>query len=186
MSTPYLQAIPPGPLQIALVGKDPFPKAATQIPFCKATWKEQLASNCSGRYVLASLGVTLSEAEAEYETPQGLFEALRSAGIVFLNASCSYIGGTIVRSKHLPLLAKAHIANKPVLQAAKNVIYCGEAWKVRWIEPTLKGDLSIHPDVRNKHNPRTKDRWKQSWEEKALSNRLGLTLPSRGQPPESR
>ena len=186
MSTPYIQAVPSGQLQAAIVGKDPFPTAATQIPFCKATGKEQLALNCSGRYVLASLGITLSTVEAEYETPRELFEALRSVGIVFLNASRSYIGGTINRSKHLPLLTEALVANEPILHAARNVIYCGEAWKVSWVAPTVTGELSVHPDVRNKYNPRTKDRWKQSWEEKALFMRLGLTLPSRGQLPASR
>ncbi len=179
MSAHYLEDVPSGPLQVAVVGKDPFPTAATQIPFCKPTWREQLAMNCSGRYVLASLGIKLSEAEGVYERPQDLFEALRSVGIVFLNASHSEIGGTISRSKHLPLLAETYAANKPFLHAAKSVILCGEAWKIRWVEPTLRGDVSIHPDVRNKHNPRTKERWKQSWEEKALFSRLGLFLPIR-------
>lgn len=177
MSTPYLQSVPVGPLQIALVGKDPFPTAHTEIPFCKATWTEQIASNCSGRYVLESLGIALSEAQAEYETPKGLFEELRNVGIVFLNASHTYVGGRIVRSKHLPLLITAHLTNKPLLQAAKRVVYCGEAWKVSWIDPTVQGERCVHPDVRNKYNPRTVESWEQSWGENALFNRLGLTLP---------
>lgn len=173
----YMQGIPLAKLQLALVGKDPFPTSPTQIPFCKSTWKEQLASNCSGRHVLASIGVILSDAESQHQTPAGLFEELREVGIVFLNASYSPIGGTITRSRHLPLLANAYVKNEPILRASKNVIYCGEAWKVRWVAPTESGELVVHPDVRNKYNARTKDRWTTYWGEKALFKKLGLTLP---------
>lgn len=102
--------------------------------------------------------------------------ALREAGIVFLNTSYSYIGGTITR-KHLPLLADGYAKNKPILRAAKNVIYCGEAWKVRWVAAAESGEFVVHPDARNKYNPRTKDRWATFWDEEALFNRLELVLP---------
>lgn len=128
----------------------------------------------------------LSEADATYETRSELFEVLRSVGIVFLNASYTQVGGTIMRSKHQPFLVDAHCINVPFLRAAKSVIYCGEAWKISWIDQTLRVERSVHPDVRNKHNPRTEQRWKQSWGANVLFNRLGLVLPSREQATASR
>lgn len=181
----YLRGIPSGSLQVAIVGKDPFPGVRTCIPFCKPNWKEQLASNCSGRYVLSSLGVDLAAAESEHETPGDLFMALRDTGIVFLNASYEFIGGTL-RREHLSHMEAAYAINEPILQASKAAIFCGEAWKVKWIFHPEHGEFVIHPDVRNRHNPRTKDRWSELWGEKALSKRLGLTIPSRGQLPTSR
>lgn len=177
----YLRAVPQGRLQLAIVGKDPFPTSATGIPFCKATWEEQLAKNCSGRYVLGSLGVALGEARVDYRTPEELFAALRDVGIVFLNASYKYLGPTPIRRNHMPLLEQAHEVNTPILREANYVMYCGEAKKVRcWLDPVESAEQAkfvIHPDVRNRNNPRTRDEWKAAWAGGAIGNAFRIILP---------
>ncbi len=131
----YLDGVSSTGLQLAVVGKDPFPSNATGIAFCKPAWDQQLAENCSGRHVLLSLGFDPSATQAEYATPSLLFERLRTVGIVFLNASYIYVGTPIRKAKHLAHLQHAYQVNKVILEAAKAVLYCGEASKMRWVAP---------------------------------------------------
>jgi hypothetical protein len=180
----YLDGIPLTGLQLAVVGKDPFPSNPVGIPFCKPTWDQQLAENCSGRHVLLSLGFDLSRVRSEYATPSLLFERLRAVGIVFLNASYIYVGTSIRKTKHLANLQNAYQLNKPILQAAKTVLYCGEASKIQWVT-SINGEgrhCVVHPDVRNKVNPCTSDRWRSWWCKNALHDSLGLILPSTEHP----
>jgi type II secretory pathway component PulL len=83
----------------------------------------------------------------------------------------------------MPLLEQAHIANTPILREANCVMYCGEAKKVRrWLEPVESADRAksvVHPDVRNKNNPRTLHDWKQVWTEGAIGKALALVLPTK-------
>lgn len=176
----YLAGALPTSLQVVIVGRDPFPKYATGIPFCKPNWDQQLANNCSGKYVLLSLGIDLAAAQQAHSTPQELFEKLRSNGIVFLNASYKLVGDKIRLSKHKKYLSEANEINKKFIEAAKTVRYCGEAKKINWISPISMDLCVVHPDIRNKYNPNTRERWLASWSPNALHEQLGLTPHLRG------
>ncbi|MBB6559456.1 hypothetical protein HNP48_002123 [Acidovorax soli] len=178
----YLENIDAKRLQVVIVGKDPFPADATNIPFCKPTWEQQLASNCSGKYVLRSLGVDLVAAQKTYSTPSGLFEILGLDGIVFLNASYDLIGAKIIKSKHLKYLLEAHKINKAFIQRARTVVYCGEACKVKWVDAVNSGLCVVHPDIRNRANPRTFQRWAATWGDNALRDKLGIVNHSNSLP----
>lgn len=176
----YLTAAGSSPLQLIVVGKDPFPTDATGIPFCKTTWEQQLAFNCSGQYVLRSLGVNLMEAQRAYLTPSALFEYLASIGILFLNASYTFIGQKIRKSKHWEHLYAAHLVNDPFIRVANKVIYCGEAQKIKWVTDIDTGWCVVHPDVRNRVNPRTSMRWSTVWNDNALRDTFGLRIDCGG------
>lgn len=177
-----MEGIPKKALQLAVIGKDPFPSDPTGIPFCKPSWGQQLDLKCSGLYVLHSLGLDITAIQENHPTPRSLFEFLRTEGIVFLNASYIYIGGKITQTKHLQHLIAAYTLNKNIIEAAKTVIYCGEASKIRWIAPIEQSGSHcvIHPDVRNKNREITSDRWSIWWEPNALVDRLNIKCHSKG------
>lgn len=174
----YIEGIPKSALQLAIIGKDPFPSDPTGIPFCKPSWEQQLAWNCSGLYVLRSLGLASIAIQTDYPTPALLFEFLRTKGIVFLNASYIPIDGKITQSRHILQLRAAYELNKNIIKSAKSVIYCGEASKIKWIAPInhTGSHCVVHPDVRNKNRRITSDRWHQWWDTNALVDRLGVAL----------
>ncbi len=175
----YLGSVPYVDIRLAIMGKDPYPTDATGIPFCKPTWDQQLYGNCSGRYVLLSLGFEEETIRAKYNAPINLFEDLLGHGIVFLNASYEYIGNTISKKRHLPYLQESYKHNKPVLDSASVILCCGEAKKIRWVVPATDERFLtvIHPDVRNKRS----DRWKEWWDKDALYDKLQLSIPFREQ-----
>lgn len=179
----YLKDIPRKNLHLAIMGKDPYPTDATGIPFCKPTWEQQLSQNCSGRFVLLSLGFNPGVLQQKYDTPIHLFEELREYGIVFLNVSYKYIGKAIRKKHHLVYLQNSYQHNRLALEAARLVLFCGEAEKIlRWgIMPINNNRYRcvIHPDVRNKNNPNRSDSWQNCWGDDALYNELLLSVPSR-------
>jgi hypothetical protein len=168
-------------IQLAIVGKDPFPKRPTAIPFCKSNWDEQLKKECSGRHVLGSLGIDIEDARKRYDVPEDLFKALRKVGIVFLNASYQFIEGSKLRRIHLEQLRRAHEVNLPFLKKAKTVILCGEAKRLRWL-PGMKemGIAVIHPDERNRLSryEQVKEKWEEFWSPTAISRRFQVLLPA--------
>lgn len=179
-TTSYLEGIPKKALQLAVIGKDPFPSDPTGIPFCKPSWDQQLDLKCSGRYVLLALGLDVTSIQEKYSKPKSLFEFLREEGIVFLNASYVYTGGQITQTKHLQHLKAAYTLNKSIIESARAVIYCGEASKIRWIAPIEKPEsyCVVHPDVRNKNRKITSDRWRMWWGPNALIDRLNIKCHS--------
>ncbi len=174
----YIERIPKTALQLAIIGKDPFPSDPTGIPFCKPFWEQQLAWNCSGLYVLRSLGLDLDIIQDAHLTPISLFESLLAEGIVFLNASYTTIEGKITQSRHIPQLRAAYELNKNIIQSAETVIYCGEASKIKWVAPIKRtgSHCVVHPDVRNKNRRITSNRWHKWWDTNALADRLRAAL----------
>jgi hypothetical protein len=177
----YLGSVPSVDIQLAIMGKDPYPTDATGIPFCKPTWNQQLSRNCSGRYVLISMGFEEETISARYNAPINLFEDLLSYGIVFLNASYQYIGNTISKKRHFSYLQEAYEHNKAILESASGILCCGDAKKIKWVVPTIDNRFRfvVHPDVRNKVNPARNSRWKEWWEKDALFDKLLLSIPFR-------
>lgn len=174
----YISGVSQTSLQLTIIGRDPFPTDPIGIPFCKPTWEQQLESNCSGRNVLLSLGIDLDAAEKEFKTPSGLFESLRSDGIIFLNASYEFIDGKIRKYKHLKYLSDAWAINEPFINISTFVLYCGEANKIKWVAPINNDCCVVHPDIRNKINKYTSEQWKDTWSQNAIRETLGLTISS--------
>ena len=174
---PYFDGPLPDQIPLVIVGKDPYPNASTTIPFCKPDWVQQLRDNTSGRHVLNSLGVPLDTIAEQYATPAALFEALRKAGVVFLNASYCPISGSFRKERHREFIDAAYKINQQFLTKATLTLFCGQAKKTRWILP--ESDLAprknvVHPDVRNRANRKTKERWHEIWSRNKLSDCLGL------------
>jgi hypothetical protein len=169
---PYFHTQDDETIRLAIVGKDPFPQCPTAIPFCKSDWDSQLHHNCSGRYVLASLGVDIEEARNLCAFPEELFKALRKDGIVFLNASYQYLGDKITKKEHLGRLIEAHDVNSPFLRKAEIVILCGEAKKIRWLAGMEQiGIAVVHPDERCRISrfEQVRAGWKYYWSPMAIS-----------------
>jgi hypothetical protein len=59
--------------ELAIMGKDPYPQDLIGIPFCKETWSDLRRDNCSGYYVLKSLGINFDKVEAYFDFPKDLF-----------------------------------------------------------------------------------------------------------------
>ena len=173
----YLAPIAGKRVLLAIVGKDPFPTGAIDIPFCKAHWPDLRHANCATKAVLASLGYPIdtdSHLPTHYETPLALFHALRDLGIVFLNASYQLVGDQLphgpfrsrpIRKRDLAALEHAYAINQPILDAADHIILCGDAKRMHWVTPDLLGRCVVHPAIRNSHssNDRVKQQWHEVW-----------------------
>lgn len=166
----YVESIELKQVRLVIMGKDPYPKSATGIAFCKPDWPALMAENCSGRYVLQALGINLAvESASGQPPPHDLFRRLAQAGVVFLNASYSEdVGERFTKARKLRALRDAyHDLNKPIIHAAKTVIRCGEACRMDWAldgkEEKRQFCDVVHPDKRNSYNSYTKARWTQLW-----------------------
>ncbi|MDD4220522.1 MAG: hypothetical protein PHR10_10125 [Sphaerochaetaceae bacterium] len=164
-----------------IMGKDPYPEDPTGIPFCKNAWNAVFQNNCSGRYVLSALGYKRKEIlEGKYGCPADFFKYLAGKkGIVFLNMSYHYIGGSLRKKEHEGYIEEARATNMPIMEKAKSIFICGAAGKLPWIASTwiaLKGVKVInvvHPDVRNRSSKyqSVRDEWKKNWGTKSSLNR---------------
>lgn len=153
---------------LAIVGKAPYPQQPVGIPFCKETWKEIEAHNCSGLYVLRSLGISISKVKQNY-TPVSLFEKLARLGIVFLNVSYDLINGPLRKKSHKESLRNALQINSPIFKKATHIILCGDAKKNFWFGDNLENFKTvIHPDIRNRSKKRWHS-WSQTWSDEALA-----------------
>lgn len=174
----YLACAPAAPLRAVFVGKDPFPTNATAIPFCKPSWPEQWHGSSSGRNVLLSLGVSPQQ-ELPWESPSGLFVALARHGIVFLNASYTFVGkGNSLRKwRDQEHLLRAYAINRPLLERAQRIFFLGEGRRMRWVADHIQGECLIHPAPRNEHGAgSTRERWRGTWSEGELRKRLQLDV----------
>lgn len=171
-------------VRLVIMGKDPYPTRATGIPFCKADWTQQSEVNNSGNYVLRSLGIDIGVAENQFPRPQDLFESLRDEGIIFLNASYVFIGAPLRRKHHLAHMQRAFFLNQRFIESADNTILCGEAKKCHWVTSLnmSRAVEVVHPDLRNRNNPKTRERWSQWWSPCAIAKRFNLTLRSNESP----
>lgn len=121
------------PIQLVILGKDAFPQGAIGIAFCKEKWDGQASHTCSGRYVLEALGVDWRAEQAKGGDPVVLFEALRDAGVVFFNACYLKPDKTrFTKKTHDVAIKAAYAFNREILEAADEVILCGQAELMRW------------------------------------------------------
>jgi hypothetical protein len=161
-------------IKLIIMGKDPYPEDPTGIPFCKNTWNAMFQYTCSGRYVLSVLGYKRKKIlKGKYGCPAEFFKYLAGKrGIVFLNISYYYIGGSLRKKEHEGFIEDAMATNMPIMEKAKSIIICGAAGKLpwiasRWIALTTRVKVInvVHPDVRNSSSiyQSVKDEWKKYW-----------------------
>lgn len=156
-------------VKLVVVGKDPFPKAPTGIPFCKTSWAEQLKDNNSGYHVLKSVGVNLEYEKTNCNVPSDLFCNLARKGVVFLNCSYHFLDTRRLSQKDYIYVEKALPVNEPIIRKADNVLLCGEA---KILEKKIIGvscfHKVVHPDIQNRKF--RKDKWNFWWSENAIKN----------------
>ena len=72
-------------INILFIGKDPYPKGPNGIPFCKDNIEDLRKPNCSGKYLLYSLGINVDK---EIRSPLDIFfDLLKRNKIGCINAS---------------------------------------------------------------------------------------------------
>lgn len=158
-------------VKLSIIGKDPYPTAPMGIPFCKSNWKEFTAYNCSGKYVIESLGSDLAEAEILYNSPDDLFCNLAEKGIVFLNASYYFLDSSTITKKHMQFVENSLAINLPIIKRSENVLLCGQAKVLNSILKT-EFEEAIHPDVRNK--AMRPELWETYWAKDKLKTKFNL------------
>jgi hypothetical protein len=179
-------------LQLVIVGKDPYPNDATDIPFLKTRMDALFKPNCSGGIVLKAIGYDPDHLRKKYKDDEEgtlkLFLDLRDEGIVFLNAlyrtDREEFGRKIGKADLAGLKEAYEKYNKPVLHKARRVIYCGAAKKVpQWIkEAPQVNDKNIHavphPDKRNGYSRyrEVREKYEKWWSPRALQE-WNLELP---------
>lgn len=144
---------------LLIVGEAPYPtNPVDDYAFCKPSWSEQVEYNCSGRYVLCSLGVKLDCASSKYSTPKKLFQELKMHGILFQNR---FLG---LNKDNSPSKSQTNQNLDNLLQTCPVIVLCGRETH------DLVGKISnkaqvfdvIHPAARCKgYCPR----WVQVWSE---------------------
>lgn len=155
-------------LRLLIVGKAPFNRGSTGIPFIRADWDEMENPSCSGLYVLQSITgkcihVLAREQEALNLSPLdfALF-LIQHSGVGFINAS--YSSGTLTEMRRWWTTVNRPIVEKAVSQGA-TVLLCGDAARIRQevSDVTDRYAAMCHPDVRNTTTPAKYTQWKQGW-----------------------
>lgn len=162
------------------MGKDPFPQDPVGIPFCKPDWEQLNDDRCSGRHVLASLGVNTVAVRSAFAVPADYFNYLaRVKGIAFLNLSYHFLDGPCRKGDHRAELLQAAAVNDPVLSKSRCVVLCGEASKYGWYgnKPSHAHEVG-HPDVRCRISrfPKVAAQWQAWWSSNAIAQRFGITV----------
>lgn len=179
-------------LEISIMGKDAYPGAKTNIPFCKPNWLEMNAPECSGKDVLLSLGVDLQAAE-KMGTPEQFFcWLLEEHGIAFLNVSYHFIGelktnkhgkdvlvSSLGKEKHARYLIHAEQINRDILRNSKVVLLLGDAKKHHWYGEAHHNAFEVvHPDhrCRNSRYPHVRQTWQDWWSPNQVATRFRLDI----------
>lgn len=165
---------------LTIMGKDPYPRGATGIPFCKPDWDTFCAYGVSGLSVFRSLGVDIRSVRSKFNQPSDYFIYLvQEKGVVFLNLSYHFLAGRCGKKKHSEQLRNAEEINRQYLHKSKNIILCGEANKIRWYEDTYNDIHSVvHPDIRNKYSSyeSVKNCWLDYWRDTALKEKYNILI----------
>lgn len=156
-------------IKMVFMGKDPFPKGATGIPFIKECWADM--ERGSGCVVISKIADLVKYNFNKKKSPEEVaFDLLQIHHVVLLNLSYENIqengkNRPIRKLKDEQALENAHKINKPILEKADKVFLLGEARKLAWHENiALKKYFCVcHPDIRNSINPKTKEEWNQFW-----------------------
>lgn len=144
---------------LLIVGEAPYPtNPVDDYAFCKPSWCEQVEYNCSGRYVLCSLGVKLEHVYHKYSTPKELFQELKMYGVLFQNR---FVG---LNKDNSPSKSQTNRNLDNLLQTCSVIVLCGRETHdlVKKISNKAQVFDVIHPAARCKgYCPR----WVQVWSE---------------------
>ncbi|GGH76732.1 hypothetical protein JOD43_004345 [Pullulanibacillus pueri] len=159
--------------KLCIVGRDPFPKGATGIPFCKETWDVQFKKNHAGYSIIKSFGQNTEN----YSSPKEHFYNLAKHGIVFLNASYYFLNKEYIsKTKHLDAVASSFGINKPILQRSKKILLSGKdtCTMIGWMNPDVYFDEKYtkvpHPSPQSRNRIKLKSEWDKYWDKDALKN----------------
>lgn len=168
-------------INLTIVGKDPYPQNATEIPFCKEKW-EMFHKNISGFIILAAINkdFSISKQISLGINPKECFTKLaEEKGIVFLNGSYTYLNGDkFSRKKHGEYVKKAYSeVNHEILDKSSNILLCGMARKMlESIVPFFPDNFKCvpHPSLQgyNRSNCEGRRKWNRTWSEGALERYL--------------
>lgn len=158
-------------IELVIVGRDPFPLEAQNIPFIKSTW-EQLNGKSAGRHLFNSL---FSNKElSKFNTPRDAVFSLLDNGIVLLNASYNYLEKEkISLKKHRKYVENALVTNFPILEKSTKVLMCGDANKMLdWVIELDKSFISVpHPAMQSLNRLHNKEKWYKYWEVETLKKK---------------
>ncbi|MDA0149534.1 hypothetical protein [Vibrio sp. LaRot3] len=82
------EALSVSTVRLVILGRDPYPNGAENIPFVKASW-DDLKKGSAGYSIFSSLFGCIPK--SDYATPSDCAFALLKFGIVLLNASYHYL-----------------------------------------------------------------------------------------------
>lgn len=160
-------------IKICIVGRDPYPSAAMNLPFCKNQFDIK-RDNCSGKHLLRGLGVDVHSPKYSSLEPYDIFMDLLDQGIAVLNSSYYYLEKeTLSKRKHMEFFNEAYTeTNKELFKKSDIIILLGESSKmVEWLNIKDGAERKMvtvcHPDVRNRYNSAVKESWNKTF------NKLG-------------
>lgn len=142
-----LEGYPPNTegVKLLIVGETPYPTHAVEnIAFCKRNRKEQVEYNCSGRFVLCSLGVDFTKVTEKFNNPQEMFSVMSELGVVFQNA---YLD---LNSDNSPSRKSRNQKIDTLIQNSNKVVLCGR--ETHNLSEDVPGKIFkvIHPAARCK------------------------------------
>lgn len=171
-------------IDLVIMGKDPFPKDAMGIPFCKKNWRLLSNKGESGFRILNSLNYKNFDINNYLNdkcilTPQEYFIKLAKKGIIMLNASYYFLEReTISRKRHFDFVYSSLEVNFPIIKKAENIILCGDAYELmNWVVDGLsKNKFKVpHPSMQSHNNKNTdNDEWDKYWGEGKLKAKYDL------------
>ncbi len=167
LSRAYLNAInSTATIKLVIVGRDPYPKCPTGIPFMKKEWSD-LDGRSAGFHVINSL-VDKFPPTKKFKSPIDFAFFVLDFGVVFLNASYHYLcSETISKKRHYSFIESAFVTNFPILERANRVLLCGDAAKMLRLVTGLdeiNGLAVPHPALQGRNsNKFDKQAWDHYW-----------------------
>ncbi len=146
-------------LKLVVVGQDPYSFGGNGIAFCKNSFEDLFDGNCSGDYVLNSLGYTMDYAKQTYANPVDMFLDLLNKGIAFINMSAEHL-----KSKEIEYYRKFYDYNSVFLSKAEKIVVLGISKSKLIFEELYSlefkaNEFLIHPSGKNRED----ERWTRYW-----------------------
>ena len=195
-------------IKILIIGKDPYPKGANGVAFCKNSWdelfegKETLENDgeqrCCGQDVLYSLGFEEEKARAKFKSPIDLWLYMLEKGVVMINIAHSilkkdefiYGQATEVYAETLfkaneEMILQSKELNDPIIEKSDELFILGElATKCIFNHfyeefKDKPREVLIHPSIRGKKGNKEKyHEWSETWRKHYLLRRVKYKLAS--------
>ncbi len=164
----YLNTIRKSTVKNGIIGRDPYPKGAIGIPFCKKLWPD-IDDRSAGLFILN----TFYKIDKNID-PVFLFHEMAHNGTIVINASYYILGEPYKASVHKKCVDEAwDTINKDLilsLNSEGNIYLCGDAGKMlkhifddKEIKQSIKATVKYvsHPCLQSRN--RNKSRWDETW-----------------------